>query len=58
MKPDTFDFKFLQAFLLQVDPIHHFIISPHMLLNKKKPRKQSLSEEFRDEIRPNKISQI
>ena len=32
MKPDTFDFKSLPAFLLQLYPFHH----PHMLLNEKK----------------------
>ena len=35
MKPDTFDFKSLPAFLLQLYPWHHLIISPHMLLNRK-----------------------
>ena len=33
MKPDTFDFKSLSDFLLQLYPLHDFIISPHMLLN-------------------------
>ena len=55
--PDTFDFKSLPAFLQQPYPLHHLIISPHMLLNRKL-RKRSLSEEVRDEIKPNKISHV
>ena len=35
MKPDTFDFKSLPAFPLQLYPLYHLIISPHMLLNRK-----------------------
>ena len=57
MKPDTYDFKSLPAFLLQPYPRHHLIISPHMLLDRKL-RKRSLSEKFRDEIKPNEISHI
>ena len=57
MKPYTFAFKSLLAFLLQLYPLHHLILSPHMHLNKKF-RKQSLSEEVRDEIKPNEISHI
>ena len=34
MKPDTFDFKSLLDFLLQLYSLHH-LISPHMLLNRK-----------------------
>ena len=35
IKPATFDFKSLPAFLLQLYPLHHLIISPHMLSNRK-----------------------
>ena len=35
MKPDTFDFKSLPASLLYLYPLHHVIISPRMLLNRK-----------------------
>ena len=57
MIPNTFDFKSLPAFLQLLYPLHHLIISPYMLLNKKKRRKQYLSEEVHeDEIKPNKIS--
>ena len=35
MKPDAFDFKYHPAFLLQLYSLHHLIISPHMLLNRK-----------------------
>ena len=31
MKPDTFDFKSFLAVLLHQHPLHHLIISPHML---------------------------
>ena len=56
MKPDKFDLKSFPAYLLQIYSLHHIIISPHMLLNRKKHRKQFLSEEIRDEIKPNEIS--
>ena len=35
MKPDTFDYKSLTVFLIQLYPLHHLIISPDMLLNRK-----------------------
>ena len=35
MEPDTFDFKSLPSFLLQLYPFRHLIIYPHMLLNRK-----------------------
>ena len=35
MKLDTFDFKYLPTFLLQLYPLHNRIISPHMLLKGK-----------------------
>ena len=35
MKPGTFDFKSLPAFQLQLYPLHHLVISPHMPLNRK-----------------------
>ena len=35
MKPDTIDFKSFPAFLLQLHPFQHLIISPHMILNGK-----------------------
>ena len=39
MKPVTFDFKSLPAFQIQLYPLHHPSIAPHMLSNKKKIRK-------------------
>ena len=42
MKPDTFDFKSLPAFLLKLYPLYHLIISPHMLLNWKTKKTVSL----------------
>ena len=39
MKLDTFDFKSLSSFLLQLYPFHHLIISSHMLLDKIKNQK-------------------
>ena len=35
MKPYTFEFKSLLAFLQQLYPLHHLIISPHMFLQRK-----------------------
>ena len=46
VKPDTFDFKFLPAFLLQLYPLHHLIISPHMLLNRKNREKSLCLKKF------------
>ena len=35
MEGDTFDFKSIPAFLLKLYPLHYFIITPYMLLNRK-----------------------
>ena len=42
MIPDTFDFKYLQLFLLQLYPLH----SPHMLLNRKTQKTVSGLKKF------------
>ena len=42
MKIDTIDFKSLLAFLQQLYPLHHLIISPHMLLNRKTQKTTSV----------------
>ena len=42
MKPDTFDFKSLPPFLLQLYPLHQLIISPCMLLNRKTQKTASV----------------
>ena len=57
MKPDALDFKSLPGFLVLLYPLHHVIISPHTLLNRKTMKKY-LSEEVQDEIKSNEISSI